>query len=507
MLSAIGRWARFVVAVTCVLTIASCTRVVNGRGEIAHPALGAPIEWGPCQIQSDGDIPRGAECAELAVPADYGNPGSGVATIALIRFRATGDKIGSLVMNPGGPGGSGVLAATWMLRDVPKSLRERFDFVGFDPRGVGMSRPAVWCNSDAENDKERTDPQVDYSPAGVARIEQDTKEFIQRCIDKTGKDFLANVGTASAVKDMDALRAALGDDKLTYIGFSYGTQLGSEYAEAFPQKVRAMVLDGAVDPTVEPMDSMLLQSEAFQKAFDDFADDCAKSPDCPLGTDPAKAVDELHSLVDPLVEKPARTDDPRGLSYSDALTAVTSALYSPGLWDKLTDGLTALRHGDPADDLLELADSYMGRDPNGHYDNSSDAFNAISCVDNPFPTDPPPWVTFDKQRRGVSPWDSYGEFTGDAPRGVCAFWPVPTTGRPHSVSAPSLPKVLVISTTHDPATPYEDGVHLAEQLHAALLTVEGTQHTAAFYGDDCVDDIVTRYLVDLTLPPSDARCG
>ena len=186
-----------------------------------------------------------------------------------------------------------------------------------------------------------------------------------------------------------------------------------------------MVLDGAVDPTVEPMDSMLLQAEAFQKAFDDFAEDCAKSPDCPLGTDPAKAVDELHSFVDPLVEKPARTEDPRGFVYSDALTAVTSALYSPGMWDQLTKGLTELRDGEPADDLLELADNYMGRDSDGHYDNSSDAFNAISCVDNPFPTDPPPWVTFDKQRRQVSPWDSYGEFTGDAPRGVCAFWPVP----------------------------------------------------------------------------------
>ena len=498
MLTGARRWARLVAALTVMLTIASCTRVVDGRGEMAHPALGAPIQWRPCD--------KGAECGELAVPIDYDHPEKGIATIALIRYRATGDKIGSLLMNPGGPGGSGVDAAQWMLRDVPSELRKRFDFVGFDPRGVGASRPAVWCNSDAENDRERADPQVDYSPAGVARIEQDTKDYIQRCVDKVGKDFLASVGTASAVKDMDALRAALGDGKLTYIGFSYGTQLGSEYAEAFPQRVRAMVLDGAVDPTVEPIESTLLQAEAFQKAFNDFAADCAKSPDCPLGTDAGKAVDVLHSLVDPLVEKPAPTEDPRGLGYSDAQTAVTSALYSPGMWEQLTNGLTALRDGDQADDLLELADNYLGRNSDGHYDNSSDAFNAISCVDNPFPTDKPPWVAFDKQRRQVSPWDSYGQFTGDAPRGVCASWPVPPTGRPHSASAPGLPKVLVISTTHDPATPYQDGVHLADQLRAALLTVEGTQHTAAFYGDECVDDIVTRYLIDLELPPPDARC-
>ena len=493
-----GRWARLVAALTVLLTIAACTRVVDGHGERSHPPIGAPVQWQPCE--------KGAECGELAVPIDYDHPEKGVATIALIRYRATGEKIGSLLMNPGGPGGSGVDAATWMVRDVPAELRKRFDFVGFDPRGVGGSRPAVWCNTDEENDRERADPQVDYSPAGVARIEQDSKDYVGRCVDKVGKDFLANVGTASTVKDMDAIRVALGDDKLTYIGFSYGTALGGEYAQAFPRNVRAMVLDGAVDPTVQPMPSMLQQAQAFQKAFNDFAADCAQSHDCPLGTDPAKAVDVFHSLVDPLVRNPAHTKDPRGLSYDDALTGVTSALYSPGLWEQMTSGLAALRDGDPADDLLELADDYLGRDKDGHYDNSSDAFNAISCVDNAFPTDKPPWVDFDKQRRQVSPWDSYGQFTGDAPRGVCAFWPVPPTSGPHAIWAPGLPKALVISTTHDPATPYEDGVHLAEQLQAALLTVEGTQHTAAFYGDDCVDFIVTRYLIDLELPPQDARC-
>lgn len=489
------------IAVVTVLVLASCTNLVGGHALQARPPVGAPIQWRPCKS------PPAAECGELAVPIDYSKPESGVATIALIRFRATGAKIGSLLLNPGGPGESGVQFAADIMRDLPGPLRERFDIVGFDPRGVGMSRPAVRCNSDAENDRERTEPEVDYSPAGVAHIEDLTKQFVQRCVDHMGKEFLANVGTASAIKDMDALRGALGDDKLTYVGFSYGTELGTQYAEAFPQRVRAMVLDGAVDPTVQPMDSMLRQSEAFQKAFNDFAADCVKSPDCPLGTDPAKAVDEFHSLVDPLVAKPAPTKDSRGLSYSDALTAMTSALYSPGFWEQATTGLSALRHGDPADDLLELADDYLGRDSGGHYDNSSDAFNAISCVDTAVPTDPPPWVAFDKSRREVSPWDSYGEFTGHAPRGTCAFWPVPATGRPHPASAPGLPPVLVISTTHDPATPYTDGVHLAEQLNAKLLTVEGTQHTAAFYGDACVDDIVADYLIDLKLPPPDARCG
>ncbi len=495
-----GGYTGLTMTVVAVLVLASCTNLVDGHAQLAHPDLGAPIQWRPCRA------PPSAECGELAVPIDYSKPENGVATIALIRFRGSGAKIGSLLMNPGGPGGSGVQFTAGILKDLPQPLRERFDIVGFDPRGVGLSRPAVRCNSDAENDRERADPQVDYSPAGVAHIEQTTKEFVQRCVDEMGKEFLANAGTASVVKDMDALRGALGDDKLTYVGFSYGTELGTQYAEAFPQRVRAMVLDGAVDPAVQPMDSMLRQSEAFQKAFNDFVADCAKSPDCPLGTDPAKAVDEFHSLVNPLVAKPAPTKDPRELSYPDAVTAVTSSLYSPGFWEKLTSGLTALRNGAPADDLLELADDYWGRDRDGRYDNSSDAFNAITCVDTAVPTDPPPWEAFDKSRREVSPWDSYGEFTGYAPRGPCAFWPVPATGRPHRASAPGVAPILVISTTGDPATPYTDGVHLAEQLNASLLTVEGTQHTAAFYGDACVDDIVVEYLIDLKLPPRDARC-
>ena len=480
--------------------LSSCTYVVDGRAQRAHRPLGSPIEWWPCRS------PKGAECGELAVPIDYDKPESGVATIGLVRFPATGAKIGSLLMNPGGPGGSGVQFTASVYSDLPSQLRERFDIVGFDPRGVGWSKPAVWCNTDAENDQERAEPDVDYSPAGVAHMEDLTKQFVQRCVDKMGKEFLAHVGTASAIKDMDAIRAGLGDDKLTYVGFSYGTELGTQYAETFPQRVRAVVLDGAVDPTVKPVDSLIRQAEAFQKAFNDFAADCAKSSDCPLGTDPAKAVDAFHSLVDPLVEQPAATKDPRGLGYQDALTGVTSALYSPGLWEKVTAGLAALRGGTDADDLLELADQYWGRDAEGHYDNSSDAFNAISCVDNPYPTDSASWVDVDKRRRQVSPWDSYGEFTGNAPRGACAFWPVPPTGKPHAASAPGAPTMLVISTTHDPATPYTDGVHLAEQLHASLLTVEGTQHTAAFAGNECVDNIVVDYLVNLKLPPTGARC-
>ena len=157
-------------------------------------------------------------------------------------------------------------------------MRQRFDLVGFDPRGVGSSTPALWCNSDADTDASRADPQVDYSQAGIDHIETTEKQYVQRCVDKMGKDFLANVGTANVARDLDRLRVALGDEKLTYLGYSYGTVIGAAYAEAYPDKVRAMILDGAVDPTADPIQSNIDQSAAFQKAFDDYAADCAKSP-------------------------------------------------------------------------------------------------------------------------------------------------------------------------------------------------------------------------------------
>ena len=244
----------------------------------------------------------------------------------------------------------------------------------------------MWCNSDADNDRLRADPQVDYTPEGVAHIEKETKEFVQRCVDKMGKEFLANVGTANVVKDLDAMRAALGDEKLTYLGYSYGTRIGASYAEAFPQNVRAMILDGAVDPNADPIEADIRQAAAFQQAFNDYAADCATDPDCPLGTDPAKAVDVYRSMVDPLVEKPAETKDPRGLSYSDAIVGTILPLYSPNLWRHLTAGLTELKDG-TGDTMLALADLYMGRDAEGHYNNSTDVRVAVNCVDQPPITD------------------------------------------------------------------------------------------------------------------------
>lgn len=499
-----------VLLICALLLVAGCGKVVAGRALISVPRPGSPIQWAPCQTGAS-ENPRllaGAECGMLSVPVDWDNADNlenAIAQIAMIRYRATGEKIGSLVINPGGPGESGVQAAAALVPSLPDAVRQRFDLVGFDPRGVANSTPALWCNSDDDNDRLRADNVVEYTPEGVAHIEDETKQFVERCVDKMGKDFLANVGTASVVKDLDAMRAALGDDKLTFLGYSYGTRIGASYAETYPEHVRAMILDGAVDPNADPVEADVRQAAAFQQAFDDYAAECALDSDCPLGTDPAKTVDVYRSLVDPLVETPLQTKDPRGLSYSDAIVGTILPLYSPDLWQYLTDALADMTEG-KGDTMLMLSDLYMGRDAEGHYTNATDTRIAVNCTDKPAITDRATLVEQDKRVREAAPFLSYGDFTGLAPMPTCGFWPVPPTSTPHEIEAAGLPPILVVSTTNDPATPYQAGVDLAEQLGGTLLTFEGTRHTVVFSGNACVDDIATRYLLDVTVPPPGTRC-
>ncbi|QNJ91323.1 alpha/beta hydrolase [Mycolicibacterium fluoranthenivorans] len=495
-----------VAAAMVLLLVTGCSNVVDGRAVISAPRPGSPVQWSPCKAGSgEARIPSGADCGFLSVPVNYDKPDGEVAQLAMIRFRATGQKVGTLFVNPGGPGESGVDAAVSMVGTLPDSVRQRFDLVGFDPRGVGSSKPALWCNSDDDNDRIRADPQVDYTPEGVAHIESETKAFVARCQEKMGDEFLENIGTVSVAKDLDAMRQAVGDDKLTYLGYSYGTRIGAEYAERYPDKVRAMILDGAVDPNADPVEADIRQAKAFQTAFDNYAADCATKPDCPLGTDPAKAVAVYHSLVDPLVNKPAPTKDPRGLSYSDSVVGTILPLYSPNLWRHLTQALTELTKGH-GDTMLALADLYMGRDADGHYNNSTDVRISVNCVDEPPITDRATVIDEDRRAREVAPFMSYGEFTGHAPLGTCAFWPVPPTSTPHELKVSGLPPTLVVSTTNDPATPYEAGVDLAKQLGGTLLTYEGTQHTVVFQGNSCVDAIAAKYLVDVAVPPEGSRC-
>lgn len=460
--------------------------------------------WESCESYDTDESGLGSslECAKVTVPLDYDDPAGETAQIAISRARASGDKIGSILFNPGGPGSSGLYTAT---QAEGSAVAERFDRIGFDPRGIGASTPAIRCLTTDEVDAERREPDVDVSPEGIAAREAEQRDYAEKCAARTGTDVLEHVGTREVVRDMDVIRSVLGDEKLTYVGYSYGTRIGTAYAEAFPAGVRAMVLDGALDPEQDPIDEAVDQGAAFQGAFDGFAADCAQTETCPLGTDPALATQRFRQLVDPLIEQPADTTDPRGLSYDDALTGTQQALYSQSLWRLLTAGLAELSDG-RGDTLLRLADLYTGRLDDGSYSNLDDAFNAIRCVDDPPTTDRAEAGEADSRYRAAAPFLDDGRGTGSAPLDLCAFWPVPNTGDPHSISVTGLPKLVVVSTTFDPATPYQAGVDLARQLGGDLITFEGTQHTVAFSGEQCIDSPLVDYLVDLVPPGNDLVC-
>jgi pimeloyl-ACP methyl ester carboxylesterase len=472
------------------------------------------VSWGGCsafattprdkKTYADPEL----QCAYVKVPLDYANPNGRVIQIGLLRRLASDParRIGSLVMNPGGPGASGMSAAADLIPAVKNTeLGQRFDFVGFDPRGVGSSEPRVVCRTPAERNAERLmNLNVDTSPAGVERTENQEKADVAGCVNRTGIDVLANVGTREVVRDLDVIRSVLGDEKLTYLGYSYGTRIGTSYAEAFPRNVRAMVLDGALDPAQDLITQLINQGRGFQKAFDTFAEWCAGRPDCALGPDKTQAVSKFQSLVRPLINQPVGTSDGRKLSYSDATIGTVQALYLPDLWPTLNRGLQELAQG-RGDTLIHLADVYYGRSPDGTYSTTMDVFQAVLCVDNPPIKDRNVARDVDAQYRKVAPFLDTGQPPSPA-LDNCAFWPVPPTGGPHHPQTPGLPPVLVISTTQDPATPYEAGKTLARDLNARLLTFEGTQHTVFLQGNTCVDRAAIAYLTDLKLPSEGARC-
>lgn len=460
---------------------------------------GQQLAWGPCDGFASTDQDRelyadaSLQCARLEVPLDYAAPEGRTARIAVLRHATHQRRIGSLVLNPGGPGGSGVQFAASMSRALGDGP---FDVVGFDPRGIGASTPRIDCLTPEETQVDRTDLDIDPSPAGVAQTEAETRDYVAKCVERSGGvDVLANVGTRDVARDLDVLRAALGDRKLTYLGYSYGTFLGSTYAEMFPGNVRALVLDGAVDPTESSADEAVAQYAGFQSAFDAYAADCAKHADCPLGTDPARTTAAFQALTRPLVAAPVQVG-PRTLGYPDAVTATITALYNPAGWPTLTEGLRGLAAGDGGP-MLSLADSYYALD--------TDVLVAVRCVDDDRVLDRAEVVEIGRRVAAAAPFADAGTPVVGA-LDSCALWPAPPTTTSHLPHPQGLAPTLVVSTTGDPATPYQAGVALAQALGATLLTVEGTQHGVVAQGYSCVDEIVADYLVDLKLPAAGARC-
>ncbi|MFJ1761614.1 alpha/beta hydrolase [Amycolatopsis sp. NPDC088138] len=447
------------------------------------------------------------DCAHLTVPLDYAAPDGKTVTVGLLRHKAAKQRIGSLVVDPGGPGAWGTATAASLVKTPAAApLLDRFDLVGFDPRGVGTSEPRITCRTGAEQDADRaSDVESDMSPEGVKQQLAETTAYGAKCVEATkyGKEFLANVGTRDVVRDLDVLRAALGDEKLTYLGYSYGTQIGAAYAEAYPRNVRALLLDGAVDPAQGLVESLVEQAAGFQDALTEFGKWCAARSDCALGRDPARTTEAFQKLARPLITRPAPAGN-RPLSFEDAVTGTFGGLYARSDWDALNAALARLAARDGRT-LLAFADDYYQRDRDGRYSGAIDAYFAVRCVDHTRLTDRAEITRAHERMVAGAPFLAGG--TPDTSElDICSTWPVPPTSAEHAPRPEGLPKTLVVSTTHDPATPYQQGVDLAKDLDGVLLTHEGVQHTVFLDGNACVDRAGVAYLVDGTVPAEGTRC-
>ncbi len=456
------------------------------------------LQWENC-----GD---GFQCATATAPLDWSDPGRESIKLALIRSVAkSSDRIGSLLVNPGGPGGSGYDFIHDSLHyAVSGNLIDRFDIVGFDPRGVGRSS-AVSCYDDpTQMDHWLYDlPKNEFaSDAWIAENKATSAEFGQACLDHTG-DLLGFVDTNSAARDLDLLRAILGDKKLNYLGYSYGTLLGATYAELFPEKTGRLVLDGAIDPATSEFDVTATQAVGFESAMMAYLADCVTGSDCPFRGSPEQGMQTVNALLQSLQASPLRASDGRMLGASTMFTAIILPLYSQENWPYLNELFAQVMKGE-ADFAFQLADSYNGRNPDGTYrDNSTEAFTAINCLDYPIDSSVETLRAQAAELAKVAPvfgpLMSYGT--------SCDGWPFPAERDRQEIHASGSAPILVVGTTNDPATPYQWAVNLADQLDEGhLVTYQGEGHTAYNKSNACVNRAVDDFLINGTVPAADPMC-
>lgn len=457
------------------------------------------LEWSACG--------NGKQCATAIAPLDWDAPSGERIELALVRQTATGgNRLGSLLVNPGGPGASGV---DFVMDSVDFATDERlqaaFDVVGFDPRGVGAST-SVRCSAvPAELDEYLYGlPQGQPgSDEWIASHEAAAERFGQRCLEHTG-DLLGHVDTGSAARDLDMLRAALGDEKLSYLGYSYGTLLGQVYADLFPHRTGRLVLDGAVDPAGSSFDGTVGQAQGFERALEAFLEDCLSASQCPFSGTVAEGMTLVRTLLDTLDASPLAADDGRQLGSGAMFTAVILPLYNQSSWPMLRDLFASVFDGD-AEYAFDLADSYNSRNPDGTYrNNQTEAFIAINCLDVRGDASVEA-MRADAERLAelapvFGPQMSFGEVG-------CANWPFPSLRDRAPIVAPGSADILVIGTTGDPATPYEWAVAVADALERGhLVSYDGEGHTAYNKSNVCVNRVVDDFLIDGTVPDSDPRC-
>ena len=455
-----------------------------------------PFGWH--QFGSDKNVEQGS----LQVPIDYNDPSKGKFTLHIVRHKASNPKlrIGSLLVNPGGPGFGGSILAEQATAIYGQDLLDRFDIVAWDPRGTGKSTPAIDCITDYDHFFNSSDITPD-TPAAKQQIVDLAKQFTDACISKNSK-ILDFVGTNNSARDMDSIRQALGEAKISYFGFSYGSELGATWATLFPSTVRAAVLDGAADPGADEVESGLQQSKGFEKSLDTFLQQCSTDSKCPFNNE-GNAAAAFDTLMQGIDDSPIPTEEGRPpLTRGAALTGVAEAMYSDASWPQLADALASAQSGNGAG-LLALYDEYYQRQPDGSYDNSLEAFNVISCMDSP-------------DRLTVAEDDANApKFNAVAPRlspGTtgsyqCDFFP-PSPDPRVKITGKGAGPILVMGTTGDPATPLDSTRNMAKALEqGVLVVVTADQHTG--YGvNRCSLNTVDDYLVDpaKNVPPNNKQC-
>jgi pimeloyl-ACP methyl ester carboxylesterase len=457
------------------------------------------LEWTSCG--------NGMQCATATAPLAWDTPAGDTIDLALVRQPATSGKaLGSLLVNPGGPGGSGFD----MINDsvdfaTSERLQEYFDVVGFDPRGVNRSTPVDCYDDPATLDAFLFEiiPGERGSDEWLAAASANNAQFGQDCLTHTG-ELLGNVDTVSAARDLDLLRAVLGDETLNYLGFSYGTELGQTYADLFPEKTGRLVLDGAVDAAATNFDVSLFQARGFESALRAFIEGCATMTGCPFRGTVDESMLQVRALLDSLDASPLANTDGRELGADAMFTAIILPLYSEDNWPALVNVFASAFAGDAAFPFV-VADAYYERSEDGTYaNNSTEAFRAINCLD--YENNPDPATMRAEAAALEAGAPVFGHLMAWGGTG-CADWPFPPTGTAGVITASGSSDILVIGTTNDPATPYEWSQNVAAQLeNGHLVTYTGEGHTAYNKSNDCILNTVDDYFIDGTVPAADPQC-
>ena len=455
------------------------------------------LTWSGCGLN---------QCARLTVPIDYSKPDGATVKLFVLRVPAKSPsrRIGSLVVNPGGPGASAADYASAADFIVTEPVRAVYDIVGFDPRGVAKSSP-IKCLSDRELDSFMgSDPTPD-SMIEEQQFADWAKAFADKC-KANGGALLGHVSTIETAKDMDVLRAALGETKLDYMGKSYGTFIGATYADLFPAKVGRFVLDGVVDPNLTWTQANEGQAVGFETATQAYVQDCVNKGGCPLGDSLESGMQKLRDFLKALDARPLPLRDPyvRQLTEGWGSLGIAQAMYDTRYWSQLTNALREAFAG-RADPLMKLADAYARRSNRGAYDgNFMQVIYAVNCLDRSAPKD---LAHYESDAKALSvdaptwgPLLAWGSM-------ICGFWPVPANNAPKKITAAGAGPIVVVGTTRDPATPYKWAQALASELaNGHLITFRGDGHTAYTRSNACVNGAVDAYLLKGRVPPAGLTC-